>query len=85
MYNFIDSRWIEMIVDITGIILTPGNGGADCPGNGIHFDNNGNRIECCCDECDDLPCCVDIKWSEKCGACSSLNCPKHKKSGDYSI
>ena len=34
-----------MIVDITGIILLPGNGGLDCLGNG----ENG---ECCCEECD---------------------------------
>ena len=41
-----------MIIDITGIILTPGNGGNDCLGNGEHTDENGNLIECCCDECD---------------------------------
>ena len=34
-----------MILDITGIILLPGNGGGDCPGNG-------QSGECCCDECD---------------------------------
>ena len=32
-----------MIVDITGIILIPGNGGKDCPGNGEAGD-------CCCDD-----------------------------------
>ncbi len=41
-----------MIIDITGIILTPGNGGKDCLGNGEHTDKNENLIECCCDECD---------------------------------
>lgn len=41
-----------MYIDITGIELIPGNGGKDCPGNGEHTDENGNLIECCCDECD---------------------------------
>lgn len=41
-----------MIIDITGIILTPGNEVNNCLGNGEHKDKNGNLIECCCDECD---------------------------------
>lgn len=41
-----------MIIDITGIILTPGNEGNNCLGNEEHKDKNGNLIECCCDECD---------------------------------
>lgn len=41
-----------MIIDITGIILTPGNNGDNCFGKGEHTDKNGNLIECCCDECD---------------------------------
>lgn len=41
-----------MIIDSTGIILTPGNSGKDCLANGEHTDKNGNLIECCCDECD---------------------------------
>jgi hypothetical protein len=41
-----------MIIDVTGIILTPGNKGDNCFGNGEHTDANGNDIECCCDECD---------------------------------
>ena len=36
-----------MIIDITGVILIPGNLGKDCPGNGVH-----KETECCCDECD---------------------------------
>ena len=32
-----------MIVDTTGTVLTLGNEGRNCLGN---------RIECCCDECD---------------------------------
>ncbi len=43
-----------MIRDITGTILLPGNEGNDCPGNG---ENAG--VECCCDECDYLLCCLD--------------------------
>lgn len=35
-----------MITDVTGIELTPGNNGEDCKGNGKHFDENGNLIEC---------------------------------------
>lgn len=34
------------IIDGTGTDLTPGNGGADCAGNGE------GEAECCCDECD---------------------------------
>ena len=41
-----------MIIDVTGTILTPGNGGKDCFGNWEHIDENGELIECCCDECD---------------------------------
>lgn len=41
-----------MIIDITGIELIPGNNGNDCPGNEEHYDKNGKRIDCCCDECD---------------------------------
>ncbi len=41
-----------MIIDVTGTILTPGNEGKDCFGNGEHIDEFGNLIECCCDECD---------------------------------
>ncbi len=46
-----------MIIDVTGIVLTPGNGGKDCLGDGEHTDEKGNRIECCCDECDYLQDC----------------------------
>ena len=37
-----------MIIDVTGTILTPSNGGKDCFGNGEHIE----LIACCCDECD---------------------------------
>ncbi len=58
-----------MIVDITGIILIPGNGGQDCPGNGDH-----PGIECACDECDYLMCCF---WGrEDCRKCTDANCQR---------
>lgn len=41
-----------MIVDMTGIILTPGNIGENCYGNGEHKYKHGKSIERCCDECD---------------------------------
>lgn len=40
-----------MIIDVTGTVLTPGNKGMDCDGDGEHKDKNGKLIECCCDEC----------------------------------
>lgn len=48
-----------MIIDVTGIVLTPGNGGKECLGDGEHLDKEGNRIECCCDECDYLQYCLE--------------------------
>ena len=42
-----------MIVDVTRTILIPGNEGKDCPANGT--DPN---VECCCEECDYLWCCL---------------------------
>lgn len=63
-----------MIIDVTGIILVPGNDGIDCPGNGEHFDENGNLIECCCDECSYLLCCTDKK--KECNKCTDSDCPR---------
>ena len=48
----------NQIIDVTGIKLTPGNEGKDCDGNGEHYDENGNLIECLCDECDYLRLCL---------------------------
>lgn len=42
----------KMIIDVTGTILTPGNNGDDCLGNGEHIDKNGKPVPWCCDECD---------------------------------
>jgi len=47
-----------MFKDISGIILTPGNKGEYCLGNGLHYDKTGKRIPVCCDECDFLACCT---------------------------
>jgi len=63
-----------MIIDITGIELTPGNLGEDCKGNGKHFDKQGNPIECCCDECNYLLCCTSDK--PDCINCTDCYCPK---------
>lgn len=65
-----------MIIDITGIELTPGNGGMDCLGNGKHTDCEGNLIECCCDECDYMVCCVDTPLQEMCEHCCDPDCPR---------
>ncbi len=70
-----------MIVDITGIILAPGNLGNDCLGNGKYFHVNGTPIDCCCDECDYLMCCSRINNSAYCLNCKDEFCPrKNKKS-----
>lgn len=39
--------------------LIPGNGGVNCPYNGEHTDEYGKIIECQCDECDYLMCCIE--------------------------
>ena len=43
-----------MIIDVTETILTLGDLGKDCLGNGEHED-----IECCCDECDYTLCSLE--------------------------
>lgn len=68
-----------MIIDVTGIALTPGNCGKDCRGNGL---NDG--IECCCDECDYLQCCLDGHDHNLCLICTDRACPRsayHKRCG----
>lgn len=68
-----------MIIDITGVELTPGNRGKDCLGNGEHRDSNGNIIECCCDECDYLICCTVLRWKKHCLKCENINCPRFEQ------
>ena len=65
-----------MIVDITGTILNPGNLGKDCPGNGMTKDKNGEIIECCCDECDYMLCCLEGHDEELCQTCMDTDCPR---------
>ena len=65
-----------MIIDITGIILTPGNHGLDCLGNGANTDAKGNKIECCCDECDYLLCCAEEGFPRICVICPDSDCPE---------
>ena len=67
-----------MIRDVTGTKLTPGNLGRDCIGNGEHFDKNGNRIECCCDECAYLMCCIEEHDKNNCINCEYFFCPRCK-------
>ena len=50
-----------MILDVTGIELTPGNGGEYCLGNGECMDEKGEWIECCCD----VQCCIGITEQNK--------------------
>ena len=57
-----------MIVDITGVVLIPGNAGHDCPGNGEH------EAECCCNECDYMMCCFPPEPLD-CTACEDKDCP----------
>ncbi len=60
-----------MIIDITGTILIPGNLGKDCPGNGTD-----PKIECRCDECDYMQCCLDDADQGKCTKCKHRECPR---------
>ena len=60
---------MDLIKDITGTILIPGNQGRDCPGNG-----EDPIVECCCEECDYLLCCLG---NTECYDCKEQNCPKN--------
>ena len=37
--------------------LTPSEDGKDCIGNGERYDKDGEKIECCCGECDHFMIC----------------------------
>ncbi len=64
-----------MIIDVTGVLLTPEDNGENCMGNGEHYDQNGNLIEICCDECDYMLCCIE----NACLSCKNKkDCPKNK-------
>ena len=66
-----------MIIDVTGVVLTPGNHGVDCLGNGAHFDADGAAVECCCDECDYWMCCYEYC---RCDGCADAYCPRAERS-----
>ncbi len=67
-----------MIIDITGIELTPGNNRINCRGNGAYTDKDGILVECCCEECDYMLCCLESHDSEECENCTDENCPNVK-------
>lgn len=69
LYNDVE-RSSVMITDVTGIVLMPGNRGVDCLGNGVH-----PEIECCCDACDYMQCCL-AEGVENCMDCRDLECPR---------
>lgn len=41
---------MEEYIDVTGVPLKPGDM-RNCAGNGKFYDIDGNKIECCCDNC----------------------------------
>lgn len=66
-----------MIIDVSGVELTPGRRGKDCLGNGQHFDKTGERIEFCCEECDYFLCCVREHTMRECVEfCNHQECPR---------
>lgn len=69
-----------MIIDVTGVQLIPGNGGKDCPGNGMH-----EGIECCCEECDYFLCCMDEENPPECFTCKDPLCPNSSFCGEETI
>lgn len=67
-----------MILDVEGIELTPGNNGKDCLGNGKHSHKDGRIIECYCDECDYMVCCLVMENFNNCSTCNDFLCPRKK-------
>ncbi len=68
-----------MFIDVTGVKLIPGNNGDNCPGNGETFDENGELIGMCCDECNFLMCCLPGHDKKKCIVCKRNECPRAGK------
>ena len=66
-----------MIIDVTGITLIPGNSGNECPGN---WEFAG--LNCCCDECDDMMCCLENHDPKECDTCTDQDCPRSPKCMD---
>ena len=53
----------KTVIDVTGTELTPYQPEL-CKGNGKTLDENGELIECCCDECDYLMGCLKATTGE---------------------
>ena len=66
----IDNWRNVMIIDVTGIELIPGNCGRDCPGR---YEAAG--LNCCCNECDYMICCLETHDPEECINCRDQDCP----------
>ncbi len=64
-----------MIIDITEIVLTPGNNGEKCVADVNHLDKYGKPIEACCDECDYAICCLKCE----CELCKRKICVNDEK------
>jgi len=70
-------REMPDMTDITGTVLHPGNWGVNCMGNGTVYNEQGELIECCCDECDYLRCCSLPMEEVPCQDCAALCCPEN--------
>lgn len=60
---------IKLFLIDTETEIMPGNLGKDCHGNG-------KTIECCCDECEYLQCCIDEEYPHECADCPDKYCPR---------
>ena len=60
-----------MIIDATGIVLIPGNCGNECLGN---WEFSG--LNCCCEECDYMMCCLKTHDPKECLICDDKDCPR---------
>ena len=81
LFYFLTIRSYKMSMDLN---LIPGNEGNDCPMNGTHIDENGEIIECECDECDFMMCCMANFDYQLCENCFYNECPYHCR-GDSRI
>ena len=59
-----------IIIDAIGIQLIPGNCGNECPGS---WELTG--LDCCCDECDYMKCCLETHNMADCLTCRDPDCP----------
>ena len=55
-----------MRIEIVTSRYIPGDGGKLCRYNGKHYSVFGHKIECECDGCDYILCCVEMEGREKC-------------------